>query len=131
MDYAKLSAKAKVLIEKNGFGMTFTREARTPADSDKPWNGPSTDPMAASPVVTYAGVKAVRDEIEYGDTPQIGQRVPLKTTLYVAEASFPSGHIDLKTLDRVNDGTINWKICYAVPISPGDTEIIYMMGLEG
>lgn len=121
----------RALIEANGKAITFTRKARTPADAAKPWNGPSTDPMAASPAISYSSVRAVRDEIVIADAPANGIRSPLKSKLYVSASSFPDGHVDVTTLDNADDGTHLWKICYVEPIAPGDIDVIYEMGLEG
>lgn len=131
INYAKIKAKAKALIEANGRDCTFTRKGRDPADSARPWKGPTTDTGATNPPLTYANIKAVVEMIEIGDTPQDAIRTPLRATLIVCDDSFPAGHVALENLDSVNDGSITWRILYARPIAPGDTDIIYEMGLEG
>lgn len=142
INVTKLAAMAKRLIEANGLPMTFTRLSRTPADPTKPWNGPSLDTHAAIPRIDYTGIKAVRDQTEFADLPETtgafrqnfaggGIKVPLREVIYVAESSFPDGHIDLKTLDEINDGALTWRVAYMMPVAPGATEIIYMIWVEG
>lgn len=145
MDYAKLAQTAKRLIEKNGAPMTFSKLGRTPADAAKPWRGPvaaASDPAEPTDPVEYADVKAVIVPIDWskGD-PRIGELYGGVTlspdilargfaTLYVAEQSFPAGHVSLKTLDFVDDGETRWKIVQSIPIKPGATELIYQMVVE-
>lgn len=145
MDYAKLAQTAKRLIEKNGAPMTFSKLGRKPADAAKPWRGPVadvSDPAEATDPISYPSVKAVIVPIDWnkGD-PRIGELYGTNSlsqdilarglsTLYVAEQSFPAGHVSIKTLDYVDDGETKWKIVNAVQIKPGETEIIYQMIVE-
>lgn len=81
--------------------------------------------------MSYTGVKAVVTQEDYGDKPGSSIQRPLKMVVMVAEGSFPGGHVDVKTLDRLDDGSTVWKISDMRPIMPGATPLVYIGTVEG
>lgn len=130
IDYVALASISQNLIEENGRPCTFSRRGQTAADPTKPWRGPTSVVGVGGPVV-YAGVKAVVALEEYSDQKGSSISRPAKMMVLVAENSFPTGHIDVKTLDLVDDGQTIWKICKLLPVMPGSVPLIYFSELEG
>lgn len=143
MDYVKMAAMAKRLIEKNGRACTFSRLGRDPADATKPWRGPNSATGATHPPVAYTNVKAVI----FGEEFVVGQHTQpmfpeqfaqgkggiVRTGyeyLLVADTSFPGGHVDITTIDAVNDGVRNYRVVKAAELMPGVTPLIYQLTLE-
>lgn len=129
MSDATLAAAAKRLIEKHGRPCTFSRQGQVAADSQKPWRAPTTTPGAEGPL-SYTGVKAVVTQEEIADEKGNGVKRG-SMVIMVADESFPDGHVDIATLDHVNDGTRTWRIWKLYPIMPGTTPLIYKGDLEG
>lgn len=128
IDYAELAEDAQGLIEDNGRLCTFARIGLTPADADKPWRAPSTDPMAASPSLSLTAIAVIVPDEREPEKKEIARRST--ATLYVAHNSFATPVPDISTFDTVDDGDITWTIEKIEPIKPGTVTIIYTMYLR-
>lgn len=133
MDYARMQAMAKRQIEANGRPCTFSRLSRAAAGPTDSWRvaRPAADPAhpAAGDPVSYTSVKALLVPLEVTDDPK-AIAPSGDATFLVAETSFPAGHIDLTTLDRLDDGSQKWRITKVVPLVPGTDDIIYTITVE-
>jgi hypothetical protein len=133
MDYARMQAMAKRQIEKNGRPCTFSRVSRVVAGANDSWRvaRPAADPLhpATGEPVSYTNVRALLVPLEIADDPK--SIAPSgSATFLVAETSFPAGHIDLTTLDRLDDGDQKWRIMKVAPLVPGTDDIVYTITVE-
>jgi hypothetical protein len=116
VNYVSLAAKAKALIEANGRDLTFKTVSRAAADANKPWRGPSAAPTE----FTLKGVVVDYDEDDVdGDLVRRGDKRVL-----VAQNSITGGQ-DMKIVDAMDDGGLDYKVVAVSPVAPGDTTIIY------
>lgn len=130
IDFAELGDDAQSIIEANGRACTFTRASADPADAAKPWRA-SASPGTVVPEISYSGVIALLyDEAWDEESKPMDQTRRPDQMLIVAENSFPSGHVDVRTLQNVSDGIQTWRIVRVSPVQPGATNVIYQMRLE-
>lgn len=123
MDYAAFATLATTMINDAGREVTFNRFAQGAADTDKPWQGPSpsaepdaTDDVAAA-FVGGAGlsIRTVDKEL-------------LKKTEKVALVG-PGASFDLATANEVVDGSVKYRVLWVETLKPGDTVVLYMVGV--
>jgi len=121
VDYVKMAATAKRLINKNGRSVTLTKKDRTAANSSKPWRGPGTSD------ITVKNVKAV---IVPFDTEDVDNQLVRRgdSRAYVAASDTDPNLIE--DFDDLLDGTDKWKIIDVSIINPGDKRIVYDMQLR-
>ncbi len=123
MDYAELATVATDLIAETGRIVTVTRFRQTPADANKPWEGPSPsgDPDATDEVTaTFVG---------YADS---GFKCPDEDLAKrIEEVCFigPGASFDVTTANEVMDGTVHKKVLWADRVKPGDTVLLYVLGI--
>lgn len=132
VNYTRLAATAKRLIEANGRSVTFRMRDRTAANVAQPWRGPDNIPTPPDgEVVTAVGVFVPAEGSGLGR-----QRVVDGTLLdtseqvcIVAATSLPSG-TDLGQFSTVEDTGRAWKIDYVDTLAPGATTLIYVLGVS-
>lgn len=132
VDYARLAATAKRLIEANGRSITLLRANSTPTDASKPWRGAAASAATAlggasitaiGVFVSPSGSQLGRTRREDGTLSVVFEQVCL-----VAAASLPAG-TDLEEFTRVTDGGRVWRIEVVEPLNPGSTALVYSLGL--
>ena len=123
VNYVRLAASTKRIIESNGRDVILIRKSRTPGDAAKPWRGP-----AALTDETVGTIKAVIYPAEEKD----GDGTLIRRGYYVAMLAHDSlsPSEDLSDLDSVNDGGIIYKVDKASIIGPGDVKIAYELNLK-
>lgn len=122
VDFVKMQALAKRLIEANGRSVTLNRMARTPANPAKPWRG---QPDQSVPEVTVDVKGVFLDTISsryLGLTIQNeGEEKGEQQLFLVATTSAPGK--SLREFDQLVDGTQLWNIKALNVLQPGDEEI--------
>lgn len=128
-DYSEIVTLAQELIDENGRLVTFNRFKQEPADVAKPWRGPgspTTVPDATDEVrAVFVGVGR--------STPEFGLEFVSEALLKRAEECClvgPTVGFDLQTADELVDGTVHWKIEFVSVLTPGDTVLLYAVGLK-
>lgn len=123
VNYVRIAATAKRLIEANGRDVILIKKSRTPADAAKPHRGPS-----GSGDVIVGTIKALiypaEEKNEDGELVRRGFEVAM-----LAHDSLPTP-IDLSTLDAIKDGGITYKIFKASTMGPGDTVVSYELHMK-
>lgn len=128
-DYTELAVLAQALIDENGRLITFNRYKQAPADVAKPWRGPgdpTTVPGATDEVRgVFVGVNR--------STPGMGLDFISEDVLKRAEQCClvgPTVGYDLTTANEVVDGGVHWKVEFVEVLKPGDTVLLYAVGLK-
>lgn len=133
VDYAKAAATAKRLIEAAGRDVDLFRVNRTPDNPAKPWHGVSGSPtvpeggkvepakMVFVPPAGSGFGKLIQDLT--GELKVAFEQVGL-----LASSSLSAG-TDAEAFDSMRDGSDLWKIVLRGHLKPGDTSLIYVLGL--
>lgn len=131
VDYAKLAATAKRLIEANGRSVTLFKSNTVPANAGQPWRGPdsSADPEedegGETLTVTVCFVPArgtnlseearereetiVKDGVEYA---------------LIATNSLPDG-TNVREFNAMQDGDNLWRVKFVGELRPGGTGLMW------
>lgn len=135
-DFVKLAAVAKRLVEANGRAVKVIKANRTPADSTKPWQGTSATPHESEGggqfPVRVAFVPASGSGFGKMLQDAAGQlTVAFEQVGLLATDSIPSGFTfeDVEQADRLRDGSEVWKIVTRGHLRPGDTSLLFVLGL--
>ncbi len=131
VDYTRLAATAKRLIEANGRQITLRKRDRTAAAASEPWRGPDEEPTDPDGDVETA-IAAIVPASGSG----FGSTVVIDATLaqafakvaLIAQGSLASG-VDLREFDTVEDGTEAYRIANVEELRPASTTVIYALGL--
>lgn len=131
VNFTKLAATAKRLIEKNGRTVTITKDDRTPADPSMPWLGPDDVPTSPDGLTFQAKVAFV--PATGGGLGNRRQENPSVEDLefkqgLVAHGSLPAG-TDLLTFNWLVDGLKVYRLESVEELKPADTELIYTLEL--
>lgn len=119
VDFVKLAATAKRLIDANGRTVTVRKQGSTPVDPAKPWRGQST-PEADS--VTGKAVFVSPSDLGYVVENQDNVKRADQVALFSAN---DDGGKALETFDTIVDGSVEWKILRTEVLKPADTRLIY------
>jgi hypothetical protein len=122
MDYVKMAALAKKLIEKNGRTATF-RNLAPSSDPTKPWR--SSSPAVLSSVTQKAAFVSLSSRhlgIELTQE-QLNSRA---NELVMAGIST----LDLSTVNQIVDGTATFNIEWMQMVKPGDQVLFYAFGIK-
>ena len=125
INYTRMAATAKRLIEDNGRPVVIRKLSETAADSAKPWRGTTGADTTVNPtavILDYRATDVDGERIKRGD-----QR------MLVAATSLPA-NTDLRTFDRVEDtdGSIEttYRIVRAEKITPGTVDVYWDLQLR-
>lgn len=128
VNYVRLAAVAKRLIETNGRTVTLYRRSTTPADPTKPWRGADEDDTETLDVIGAF----------VGDTDtDLGQLLALAggtltgrsgKVLLVAADSAPAE--DLESFNGVLDGDVSWAIQSIETLAPGPVILMHQLRLQ-
>jgi len=139
VNYTRLAATAKRLIEKNGRDFTLIKQATAPADPAKPWLG-ADQTLTLVTTATAAGVTGKKGLVVKGLFAAPGSTLGdifaaiageltqrRGTSIYVAAESVSPE--DPATYDQVLDGTKALRIEDVETLQPGDIPLLYRLEL--
>lgn len=133
-DYNAAAADAQEIIAEFGATWSFTKQGRTPADTNKPWRGPNmtavipATPDADEPTTITAMAAVV--PIEADDETRSIIKGLKSATAYVAQDDLP-GSTDLTTFDVMFNSGFEWRIVGAQQVNPtGARNVVYILHLE-
>ena len=138
VDFTRLAATAKKLVEASGRNVTLYKRDRTPANPNEPWRGPDAVPtppdgQVIGPVkvafvpasgggfgkILFDGDEALRVKID-----QVGL---LATTSATALAGITEAMIE--DADTLVDGSTAYKIVTKGHLKPASTSLLFVLGL--
>lgn len=126
-DYTDDVAFALEMVAEFGRPVSFVKVSSVPGDADKPLHGPTAEPVTV-PDIPAAFVEP-SSVIRLGQSTD--QRPGLwKETTQIALVAPVAGH-DLATFTKLldSDGT-GWKIEHVEAFKPGDTLLLYFVGVR-
>lgn len=125
MNYARAVAFAQKLIGKNGRLVTMQRLDATAADADKPWKGPGV-PTVAQSVDTKAVFLPHTGQDDLGKFLVDAELLKRAEQVVIVAA----GTDDLEPFNQLSDTGVVWLIDWIRTLRPGDTSILYAIGLK-
>ncbi len=128
VNYVRLAATAKRLIDKNGRTLTFRKRSSTPKDPAKPWRGNVETPAAE---LTPKGVVLPISGTDFGDSVFTDFELFKTYTKFamIAANSVATGN-DLQTFSTVEDGGRAYTIGEVAELKPGPVPLVYFVGLS-
>ena len=128
VDYVKIAATAKRLVEANGRQITFIRPDETPDDPAKPWLGSTGADTSTLLYGVFVPPNTVR---QFGLT-ALGEGTDFKGLVSISEQIaivFPETE-DLREYTHLLDGTVRWGIIGIQVLRPGATQILAFVGVR-
>lgn len=122
MDFVRMAALAKKLIEKNGRLVTF-RQLATSADPAKPWR---TDAPAFAATVSQKAAFVSLSSRHLGIELTQDQLNSRANELVLAGSST----IDMLHVNQIVDDTETFGIEWVQTVKPGDTALFYAFGIR-
>lgn len=122
MDYVRLAALAKKLIEKNGRSVTF-RNLATPTDPATPWR---TDAPAVAASATQNAAFVSLSSRHLGIELTQEQLNLRANEMVLAGAS----SLDMLRVNQIVDGPDTYAVQWVQTIKPGDTAVFYAYGIR-
>jgi hypothetical protein len=123
VNYVKLAATTKRIIESTGRDIVLIRKSRVPGDAAKPWRGP-----ASLTDQTVGTVKAVIYPAEEKDESGALIRRGYYVAMLAHDSLSPAEN--LSDLDSIQDGGVTYKVDKASIIGPGDVKLAYELHLK-
>lgn len=139
VNYVKLAATAQRLIEANGRDVTLYKKELTPAAAAKPWRGvpASTAPESTMGPIKIAFVPVGGSGLGYllqDENGQVSKEITqegLMAADSITALSPPPTELDPKLYSTVVDGSRAFRIVKIGELKPGDTSLIFVVGLAG
>jgi hypothetical protein len=128
VDYVKVAATAKRLIEANGRQVTFNRLTQTPGDPAKPWNG---NTGALTPLDLY-GVFVPPNQVRIFGLSALGLASDIRELVEVSEQIgiiYPEGN-DLRDYESITDGSPRWTVTGVQQLRPAETYLLAYVGVR-
>jgi hypothetical protein len=122
IDYAELAAIATDLIAEAGREVTIIRFQQAPDDAAKPWRGPA-DPRGTPDATDDVVAAFVSPSAKFIDSDLIKRS-------QAACLVGPGANFDLATANEVIDGDTHWRITAVEVVKPGDTILLYIIGVS-
>lgn len=123
MNYARAVALAVRLITANGRELKVQRLSSTPANTAKPWEGPVAPSVAEE--LTLTGVFL---------SPEGGWGKEFVSEDLVKRCDqvcmLPGGSYDLADYTVIEDEGTKWRIEWMRELKPGDTTVLYALGVK-
>ncbi len=137
VDFVNLAKTAKKLVEANGRSVTLYKRDRTPAVAADPWRGPDSVPTSPDGLVigplkvafvpaTGSGFGKLLFDADNTLRRKI-DLVGLLATDSVVALDFTAA--DVEKADTLKDGTKIYKIVEVGHLQPGDTSLLFVLGL--
>lgn len=137
VDFARSAATALRLIEASGRSVELFRVNRTPDDPALPWRGTSEHPEPVAGGLTIPVIMAFIPASGSGFgklVKELGGKltVAFEQVGLMASSSLPTGMTpaDVEEVDSVRDGLDIWKVVTRGHLQPGDTSILFVLGLK-
>lgn len=140
VDFVKMAAVAKRLIEANGRDVTLYKRDRTPAVAGEPWRGPDSTPtppdglvigpvkMAFVPAtgsgfgkLLFSGDETLMQKID---------EVGLLAADSIEDLVPPFADTDIEAIDTLKDGTRIYKVVEVGHLKPADKSLLFVLGLK-
>lgn len=123
MDYVRLAALAKKLIEKNGRSVTFRQLSATPTDPTTPWR--TTAPAVAASATQNAAFVSLSSR-------HLGiELTQEQLNLRANEMVLAGGSaLDMLKINQIVDGAETYAVQWVQTIKPGDTAVFYAYGIR-
>lgn len=130
VNYVRLAATSRRLIEKNGRDIQFFKPSSAPASPSKPWNGPiSLDPddsvtlkavFAPPNTVRQFGLTALGEGTQYDDLFSFVETICI----------FFPGENDIRQFKFVRDASVDWNVVAFQLLKPADIQLVGYLGLR-
>ncbi len=131
INYTKLAATAKRLIEANGRKLIMLRPSEVAADTAKPWDGPA--PATADTEFAISGVFVPPNTVrQFGLTALGTGHDFLEDLIQTSEQmciTFP-GETDLAQFTHMKDGTVDWNVIGIQVLKPGNVTLLAFIGVK-
>ena len=127
VDYVRLAATAKRLVETNGRAITFVRPSEVPDDPNEPWGGST----GAETTLPLFGVFVPPNTVRQFGLTALGQGTEFQDLISMSEQIaivFPET-TDLRQFTQVDDGE-RWGIIGLQVLKPGPVQILAFVGLR-
>lgn len=126
-DYTKLAATAQRLVENSGRDITLVEFNTTPADASKPWRGASDPRTTPDATLAVSGVF-----VEPSSATKLGMSTEVSDLLKrSSQIIIVASTADLKSYNEVIDSdSSRWKIVGMETLKPGDTTLLYFIGVQ-
>lgn len=126
VDAVRLQKTAARLIAANGRSVTFLRHDATPADANKPWNGPTDARSAAAETSDQSAVMVEPSgAVRLGLSSAESDLVKRSEKIFIVSAS-----VDLLPFHEVLDEEVYWKITRIETLRPGSTTLLSLVGVK-
>ncbi len=133
VNFTKLAATAKRLVEANGRSVSLIKDNRDPDNAAEPWRGTSTAPVGGqqgdTQAATAAFVPASGSGLGRLVQDATGQLATAFEQVCFVAADSVAG-VDLEPFDRVVDGAVSWKIVARGRLQPASTPLLWILGLK-
>lgn len=123
MDFVRMAALAKKLIEANGRTVTFVQLA-APTDPAKPWRADA--PVVAASVTQKAAFVSLSSRHLGIELTQ--EQLNSRANELVLAGAAPS--LDLLHVNQIIDGTETFSIEWVQTVKPADTAVFYAYGIK-
>lgn len=126
LDYEELVAVALELITDTGRAITFEKLSGEPADEDKPWRGSGADGQVPESTVDTVGTFVPASGNDLGEI--VRNKELLKAVDQVVLV--PGNEEPLEDYTTILDKDERWKIEWVQVLRPGDTVVLYAVGVK-
>lgn len=120
------------LITKHGRTMVVVKSGTVPATPEKAWRGPANPATGGDAVrCTVKGVEVI-NEIKPWEPGPTSEKLRKAEKIMLIAATDPGAvGQDLHEFTTIEDGGTVWKIIGGEVIQPGETRILYQLGVVG
>lgn len=129
VDYTKLAATAKRLVEENGRAIKLISDGAAAADPNKPWEGPAS---TTETTVDLFGVFVPPNTVRQFGLTALGEGTEFRDLVTYSEQIaivFP-GETDLRGFNHMEDNGVRWGIIGLQVLRPGPTQLLAFVGVR-
>lgn len=128
VDYVRVAATAKRLIDANGRQISLIRPSTVPLDPLKPWKGsvPGDEQLVINGVfvppntVRQFGISSLGEGTEFIDLIQFSEQI----------AIVHQGQVDVRDYTTLRDNGVNWNILGIQVLRPAETYLLAFIGVR-
>lgn len=130
VDYVRLAATAKRLIDKNGRQISFVKLNETPENSSRPWNGPDED--GADTLLALRGVFVPPNTVRQFGLTALGEGTEFQDLIAFSQQIIitAQGENDLREYTSVIDRSDRWGIIGLQVLRPADVTLLAFVGVR-
>ena len=128
VDYVRLAATAKRLIDKNGREISFVKLNETPIDPNRPWKGT----MSGDTLLTLRGVFVPPNTVRQFGLTALGEGTEFKDLITFSEQIIitAQGEVDLREYTSVEDRDERWGIVGLQVLRAADVTLLAFVGVR-